>query len=52
MITDPLALRVARRHAARTDAIFFRNVPAERIRVEYTNAGTISAFVLNIMLEP
>jgi len=45
---DPIAHRVARRHQA---AVVLRSVPAET-RIEYRNAGTISAVALARMLEP
>jgi hypothetical protein len=48
MNADPLALRVARRHQA---AILLRDVPTTKSRVEYSNAGTISAVDLMNMLE-
>ncbi len=44
MITDPVTLRVARRHRAA--------VPAERVRIEYSDSGRISAVELMKMLEP
>jgi len=49
MSTDPLALRVARRHQA---AMVVRTVPTTKTRVEYTNSGRISAVDLMNMLEP
>jgi hypothetical protein len=52
MIPDPIAVRVFRRHAARTGAVLFRDVPVPRTRVEYTDGGTISAIALGKMLEP
>jgi hypothetical protein len=49
MNPDPIALRVARRHQA---DVLFRDVPVPKYRVEYSNAGTISAVALARMLEP
>lgn len=46
--TSPLAHRHARRHAA----VVFRDFPATKARVEYTDAGRISAVELARMLEP
>jgi hypothetical protein len=48
---DPIALRVARRHA-REAAVVLRNGPAEKTRVEYTDSGRISAAELTRKLEP
>ncbi|MGA3122609.1 MAG: hypothetical protein ABSF69_17730 [Polyangiaceae bacterium] len=47
MSLDPLAVRVARRHAA----VVFRDVPTEDIRIEYSDSGRISAVALSRMLE-
>lgn len=50
MNPDPLAIRVARRHA-RESAVVFRDVP-DKFRIEYTNSGRISAVALAKMLAP
>jgi hypothetical protein len=48
---DPIALRVARRHA-REAAVVFRDVSAKPFRIEYSNSGRILAIELSKMLEP
>ncbi len=47
MPADPLAVRVARRHAA----LVVRTVPTTKTHVEYTSGGTISSGELMRMLE-
>jgi hypothetical protein len=47
-----LAHRIVRRHQARHGAVIFRNVPAVKTRVEYSDSGRISAVELMKMLEP
>jgi hypothetical protein len=49
---DPIAVRVARRHAARHQAAVFPSLSRPNVRVEYTNHGRISAADLKKMLEP
>src|SRR5580658_8829904 len=48
MTPTPIARRIARRHAA---AVVFRDV-RPKLRVEYSNAGTISAVRFARILEP
>jgi hypothetical protein len=48
---DPIALRVARRHA-REAAVVFRDVPAPKRRIELSSSGRISAAYLTRTLEP
>jgi hypothetical protein len=49
---DPTAIRVARRLVAREGAVIFRGAPAQRLRIEYTDSGTISAMEVAKMLRP
>jgi len=51
LVHDPIARRVARRHA-REGAILFRDAPAKNTRVYYSNSGRISSVELMKMLEP
>ena len=47
-----LAHRIVRRHQARQGAVIFRDFPAARTRIEYSDSGRISAVELMKMLEP
>jgi hypothetical protein len=51
-VANPIAIRVAHRHATRKGAVIFRGVPAARLSIEYTDSGTISAIEVARMLRP